>query len=74
VSLDAATKSEIQTSLSLTDVLISTEDYAVSDADYLNVGKNLKFKNFAEDLATKNKEIHEQLRNNGPVSFDVLRE
>jgi len=74
VTLDAPTATEVQSSLSLSEVLVSTDDFNPSDADYQNIATNIWFKNFAEDLAKKNKLIHEQLRNSGPVSLDSLRE
>jgi len=71
---ETKTATEVQSSLSLSEVLVSTDDFNPSDADYQNIATNIWFKNFAEDLAKKNKLIHEQLRNSGPVSLDSLRE
>jgi len=74
VDITSDIESEIVSNLSLSEILISTDTLKPNVWDYKKIAHEIGFHNFEKELKEKNEEISEQLREQWPATFDLLKE
>jgi len=74
ITLDSDTESEISSSLSFSEILVSSDELSLSAWDYKKIAQSVGFKNFENDIVKKNQQIQEELKFKGPATFELMKQ